>query len=1183
MDKNKIIIYIILTMDFESSSVRDDNDDHLVRTIGKRRGQVSGPKKNKKRTKKRVSRKRQTRKKTHKKRVKRKTTRRTKRKVKRSVKRYSQRGGTGMADYKAGNKNTCLYGAIVTVMNIIQEDNPTPVTDPLLEIQLDKFLALQDQASVKVSLIRHTESTSNTQYKRKRGEKSKQLALAAGVAPNEADKLDWGGSRFPSKNEAYWGYTHAFLTGYGRTQAYSTGYYKLWEIFCGGDYDMDFFCSVLPRACQSAKLATKGFIQRLKDTLDARTRDNFEDDMRAEIADLTPPEQIETFITMMKTPGFLEALIAYYGLKLIKITNGISETPMWNIPSLLLPTPNIPDTQRCMREDLLPDMVLFLNKLEDECCELVLDGLDEAFADAAGNDGGILRPRNYLAVNQDYPDTYMTDDNSIFSFLFNLPQWFQRTVSETTTLQGSLDGIKTVFPQFNYDEPSEKRNVCFVHGIMMLEYMPWPLFTNMILDTVSRPSHPPPSEPEPGVLKQGGDSEPPGEESSKIPHLSAAARADIFMWPPGKDITTHVAVLEEIGNWLAGNVWRPKDTIIHLDGRIIMGATPIFNKSSQEAIISLPKTQRSGRPYCISIHVTTSATEERKKHTLDLQTLDEMDRFLRDAMCIGCKAPFALKKIIFTRLLENLKKMTSVDAKGYESMMRDVLFYGEYTGGVLTAATVKHAIENIEPKKGNSDMTCFNLIQEFDDALKEFLEKCMDQLTLEGKPAGWKEVLKGISDHRDEECFKSSFLKQPANATCVSFELKNFPSTGLQRIYSGRGRSSPVGITQIDFWSLFLYKNVKNVSFLSPPLRLKMVGEMAMSLGADQHPYKLLAAQIKQADVNNYYHTNPMLIMVFKEVSRLVSDGSDGAMINAYRRCHTIIQKALKHVKADWGGVAGLNNSAYYFPLAGGRHAHLTDIFGGGWSDGWGFDANPVSAQVLDTHPEGQCLKETTVTRIKEARYAKIEGNSLNFYGTRPPDGGGDVPGYMTAPSPADPKESSLKSLIGCEVTQVWDSEKQYHFQIQITGITNVNSDNPPASAMRKINFANLQLADQFYIALRNLSKEREWNYLHTDISGAATEQGFEPGPEPDPEPDPEPGPEPDPDPEHDPASQALASGIGWSYIDSNDMMHGPYKDKDDMVQNIISAAKTDGVPPGTQVSPEGSVDFIDFSQVRPE
>ena len=129
-----------------------------------------------------------------------------------------------------------------------------------------------------------------------------------------------------------------------------------------------------------------------------------------------------------------------------------------------------------------------------------------------------------------------------------------------------------------------------------------------------------------------------------------------------------------------------------------------------------------------------------------------------------------------------------------------------------------------------------------------------------------------------------------------------------------------------------------------------------------------------------------------------------------------------------------------------------------------------------------------------ERRYAKIEGNSLNIYDSNPQESIDMQAVFSNVVVPTSSqgfRKSSLKNLNGCEVTQVYDSgHSREPFQIQISGVTDDNSDSPPTNGVFKINFNDLVLANNFYIALRNISEEREYNsdsiYEETTAATAA-------------------------------------------------------------------------------------------------
>ena len=1077
---------------------------------------------------KRTTRTRRSTRRKYKKRIKRKTSRRTKRKNKRSVKRYNIQKGGGLPDYGEGHANTCLHGAIETAVKFMAE----------IDMAADEYEYLPSRNTappIKVSFIRHSESTSNTQFGNDRGGKAKALAIAAGGDQAEANDLDWGGDRGylvphvkKNKNEMYWGYTHAFLTEYGRMQAYSTGYYKLWEMFCNGDYDMDFFCSVLPRACQSAKLASAGFIQRLEDAKEALANGTFDDFMEG--------SQSHT-IDFLKLKGQLDLIIDYYNKKTIKIINGISELPAEL--GLGVAVPYVSETQRCMRVDLLPDMVKFLNGIELGR-ELVLDGLNPAFTGEGGAreaPGDALdRPRNYEATQGS--ESYMTTEDSVFGFLLRLPHWLQRTDEEKSTLQ----------PHFFHSAPvdeTEIRNICFVHGLMMGEYMPWPLFTGSIKEILApsgtgvRPAGGAP-EPEPSPGWEGsGEAGPEPMEEKGITGVENARRYfhDIdfhegLQWPYTDEVGGEVEErAEEYEVDLESDGMRKSFSLsnvqISSDGMISLNGDPIRMNRNDDCSIEKSKEKRSGRPYFIVIAIGGEGAS-RRQYNIDTKDLENCRRFLRDAMCVECLVEVALlpnlmKEHIFEVLLSELKgaagelaaeerraeeeeapetaqegearaSQTKAEAeararaeavaRAKETFMSKFLFYGKLKSDKFTAETVNNAIKAVGLPSASMKRLLLPAAgarrgpNEFDTALSRCYRNCMESLTLVdgGDTTGWEGVLRSIDDYRDAECFESSFKKQPPNATCVSFQLDNFPRGEQGLLLECIRYVEQLGKKYINFWSLFLHRDVSGVSFQSPPLRLKKpmgLGEGAAQAGGvegTQLAYNLLAAQIKKADVNNYYHTNPMILMIFKEVSRheeqVVGQGGEPEemLSNLRNRCVNIREKALDHVKAD--------TDRWYFPTMGGRKAQLEEIFGGGWENGWGVvndtdNALPVFVTSVTTPPAGQCLKENPKKPISHFQnfYAKIEervdgsGYALNIYTDQRRE-------------LDQPRGSSLTHLGGLSVSQVYDSgHPGTPFQIEISGVTALNSRSHPTNNVFKINFSEIELANTFYIELWRLSK----------------------------------------------------------------------------------------------------------------
>ena len=62
-----------------------------------------------------------------------------------------------------------------------------------------------------------------------------------------------------SINEPLHGFTHPFLTNFGRLQAYSYGKDELPEVIKNGGYtNVEFYSSTLPRACETIQLISQG-------------------------------------------------------------------------------------------------------------------------------------------------------------------------------------------------------------------------------------------------------------------------------------------------------------------------------------------------------------------------------------------------------------------------------------------------------------------------------------------------------------------------------------------------------------------------------------------------------------------------------------------------------------------------------------------------------------------------------------------------------------------------------------------------------------------------------------------------------------------------------------------------------------------------------------------------------------
>jgi len=72
--------------------------------------------------------------------------------------------------------------------------------------------------------------------------------------------------------EPVMGWTHPFLTDFGRLQAYAFGHDTLYKLWLSDPKKIKFYCSVLPRACETAQLISQGLMdalgQDIEDTIE---------------------------------------------------------------------------------------------------------------------------------------------------------------------------------------------------------------------------------------------------------------------------------------------------------------------------------------------------------------------------------------------------------------------------------------------------------------------------------------------------------------------------------------------------------------------------------------------------------------------------------------------------------------------------------------------------------------------------------------------------------------------------------------------------------------------------------------------------------------------------------------------------------------------------------------------------
>ena len=283
-------------------------------------------------TKRRINKK--TNKK-YQKRIKRKTSRQTKRKIKRSVKRYNIQKGGGAT------------GNIKEMLTICSKIEFSKWFKKMIQQNLENLENL-----LNILFVRHGISESN--------ELPNKLAEAA------------NGTR------------HPFLTMLGRQQAYAFGYdtlYEKWRME-GSNKKVTFSCSCLPRACETAKLISQGFIDRLSDSHGGGRQ------------------------TGSSNSSFIENLQN----QTITLINGISEIPEKKYYFKGAP---MRGTQRSITGDLLKNVVQILNQMDKglPLDDTVKNTERNALVGFAGVDAGDIE--------------YITTEESFNSFANRIPEIFR--------------------------------------------------------------------------------------------------------------------------------------------------------------------------------------------------------------------------------------------------------------------------------------------------------------------------------------------------------------------------------------------------------------------------------------------------------------------------------------------------------------------------------------------------------------------------------------------------------------------------------------------------------------------------------------------------------------------------------------------------------------------------------------
>ena len=360
------------------------NNRNLKRKFSKRR----------KTTKRRMNKK--TNNKKYQKRIKRKTSRRTKRKLKRSVKRYDiQKGGGATGNIKemlticSKSRFAKWLGGISRIRGVIGAIST-------VRTRRARARGARDQpAELNISFVRHGISESN--------------------------ELPW-------QLEPINAWRHPFLTMFGRQQAYAFGYDTLYEkwSFEGSRKRVTFSCSCLPRACETAKLISQGFMDRLTESQVGST----------------------TLEELQKEK--------------IKLINGISEIPekKFKVYGELLR-----GTQRSITGDMLNSVVQILNQMDKG---LLLAATEEGYAVVEN-----IKPNQLVGF--DGVDDYVDLRRKIEFWRDRFPEQvatFQQQLQdiEYITTEESFNSFANRIPEI-FEGCEDAINVCVVHGKFIQQKM----------------------------------------------------------------------------------------------------------------------------------------------------------------------------------------------------------------------------------------------------------------------------------------------------------------------------------------------------------------------------------------------------------------------------------------------------------------------------------------------------------------------------------------------------------------------------------------------------------------------------------------------------------------------------------------------------------------------------------------
>ena len=146
---------------------------------------------------------------------------------------------------------------------------------------------------------------------------------------------------YSKMHEAAAGWTHPFLTDIGRQQAYMAGYDTLFERWKtdAKKKQIKFYCSVLPRGCETAQLMSLGFMDALRDNAESSSRERQTDHTEWDFSDALDAVQDQQ----------------------IQLINGISELPE-TLPGINY---QLKGTQRDITVEELYYMRKFLNMVNN--------------------------------------------------------------------------------------------------------------------------------------------------------------------------------------------------------------------------------------------------------------------------------------------------------------------------------------------------------------------------------------------------------------------------------------------------------------------------------------------------------------------------------------------------------------------------------------------------------------------------------------------------------------------------------------------------------------------------------------------------------------------------------------------------------------------------------------------------